>query len=405
VAEATATRAKNRSESARATNAYGPRGRPSGHVDHNCSTWGSIGVNADLDLLVSMGDYDAPAAVADHARRAESLGFSRFSVGETTGWNIVPVLTLVADRTDELGLSDDVISPFGRSPAMIAQTALTLHDVSDGRFRLGLGPSSPAITERWHGQDFERPLRRLRETIDVVRTIYETGSSAYEGELFDMGGLSYEGDVPDDPPSIDLATLGPKAAELTGRFADGWVPQLFTRAGLEDRLEFGNPIGEDDIQGDRLSRDQIDRLNQMARQQNQIRKQLQQLQQSGELEAGDKILSELERMADEMEKTINDLRGGQTDGELVKRQENILSRMLNAEKAMQELGEKDEREGTTSEDPPRSVPPDMTLEELQKKMRNLLNDPNQTNFSEDYQRLIEQYFELLKQLNEDGVSS
>lgn len=194
-------------------------------------------MNADLDLLVSMGEYDSPAAVAEHAARAESLGFSRFSVGETTGWNIVPVLTLVADRTETIGLSDDVISPFGRSPAMIAQTALTLHDASDGRFRLGLGPSSPAITERWHGAAFERPLRRLRETIDVIRTIYETGSSAYEGELFEMDGLSYEADVPEDPPPIDLATLGPKAAELTGRFADGWVPQLFTRDGLEGRLE------------------------------------------------------------------------------------------------------------------------------------------------------------------------
>ncbi|MDR8393526.1 hypothetical protein NC796_20395 [Aliifodinibius sp. S!AR15-10] len=184
-----------------------------------------------------------------------------------------------------------------------------------------------------------------------------------------------------------------------------FMQQLQNMSGSQQQLnqQIQNLIN--DIQGDRLSRDQIDRLNQLARQQNQIRKQLQKLQQSGELEAGDKLLSELERMADEMEKTINDLRGGQTDGELVKRQENILSRMLNAEKAMQERGEKDEREGTTSEDPPRSVPADMTLEELQKKMRNLLNDPNQTNFSEDYQRLIEQYFELLKQLNEDGVSS
>ncbi|MDZ7691045.1 MAG: hypothetical protein U5K69_07885 [Balneolaceae bacterium] len=142
----------------------------------------------------------------------------------------------------------------------------------------------------------------------------------------------------------------------------------------------------------------------MAKQQNQIRKQLQELQRNGGFEGGDKLLSEMERMAEEMEKTINDLRGGQTDGELVKRQQNILSRMLSAEKAVQERGKKDEREGTTSEEAPRSVPPDMTLEELQKKMRNLLNDPNQTQFSEDYQRLIEQYFELLKEQEETGPS-
>ena len=194
-------------------------------------------VNAELDLLVSLNDYDRPQDVADRAVQAEDLGFDRITVGETTGWNIVPPLTLAADRTDELGISNDVISPFGRSPAMLAQTALTLHDASDGRFRLGLGPSSPAITERWHGKAFERPLRRTREAVEIIRTVYETGSPAYEGEIFDIAGLNYERDVPESPPPIDLATLGPKATEMAGRFGDGWAPQMFTRDGLEERLE------------------------------------------------------------------------------------------------------------------------------------------------------------------------
>ncbi|MFU8870068.1 TIGR04024 family LLM class F420-dependent oxidoreductase [Natronococcus sp.] len=194
-------------------------------------------MNARLDLLVRLGDYDRPQDVADRAVRAEELGFDRISTGETTGWNIVPALTLIADRTDELGISNDVISPFGRSPAMLAQTALALHDASDGRYRLGLGPSSPAITERWHGESFERPLRRTREAIEIVRAVYEEGTPAYEGEIFEVAGLNYERDVPENPPPIDLATLGPTATEMAGRFGDGWAPQLFTKSGLEDRLE------------------------------------------------------------------------------------------------------------------------------------------------------------------------
>ncbi|MDG5761719.1 TIGR04024 family LLM class F420-dependent oxidoreductase [Natronococcus sp. A-GB1] len=194
-------------------------------------------MNAELDLLVRLGDYDRPQDVADRAVRAEELGFDRITTGETTGWNIVPALTLIADRTDELGISNDVISPFGRSPAMLAQTALALHDASDGRYRLGLGPSSPAITERWHGESFERPLRRTREAIEIVRAVYDEGTPAYEGEIFDIAGLNYERDVPENPPPIDLATLGPTATEMAGRFGDGWAPQLFTKSGLEDRLE------------------------------------------------------------------------------------------------------------------------------------------------------------------------
>lgn len=193
-------------------------------------------MNADLDLVVMTADHDAHGTLVDRAHRAEELGYSRVSMGEATGWNVVPSLSLLADRTDEIGISNDVFSPYGRSPAVLAQTALTLHDLSGGRYRLGLGPSSPALTERWHGSSFDCPLRRLRETVELVRTICTDGTATYEGEMFDLEGLSYDRELPATPPRIDLATLGPKATELTGRFADGWVPQLFSPDGLEERL-------------------------------------------------------------------------------------------------------------------------------------------------------------------------
>lgn len=194
-------------------------------------------MNAELDLLIRLTDYERPQGVGERAVQAEELGFDRITVGETTGWNIVPPLTLAADRTDELGISNDVVSPYGRTPAMLAQTALTMHAASDGRFRLGIGPSSPAITERWHGLEFDRPLRRTREVIDVIRSVYDDGNPAYEGEIFEIPGLGYERDVPENPPPIDVGTLGPTATEMAGRFGDGWAPQMFTRDGLEERLE------------------------------------------------------------------------------------------------------------------------------------------------------------------------
>jgi len=194
-------------------------------------------VTVDLDLLVQLGDYDRPQGVAERAVQAEELGFDRITVGETTGWNIVPPLTLAAARTEELGISNDVISPYGRTPAMLAQTALTMQDAADGRFRFGIGPSSPAITERWHGKEFDRPLRRTREVIEIMRGVYEDGTPAYEGDIFEIPGLNYERGPHENPPPIDLGTLGPKATEMAGRFGDGWAPQLFTKDGLRDRLE------------------------------------------------------------------------------------------------------------------------------------------------------------------------
>ena len=190
-----------------------------------------------VDIVVSTRDHDHPGSVADRALEAEDHGFDYVSMGEATGWNVASLLSVVADRTDEVGIANDVFSPWGRSPALLAQTALTLQDLSGGRYRLGLGPSSPAITEDWHGFAFERPLRRTRETIDVIRQVFAGDRLDYDGEFFQFdGSLSYDRPVPDGVPGIDLATLGPKAVEMPGRFADGWVPQLFTEDGLRDRL-------------------------------------------------------------------------------------------------------------------------------------------------------------------------
>ncbi len=153
-----------------------------------------------------------------------------------------------------------------------------------------------------------------------------------------------------------------------------------------------------DMQGERLTKDRMERLNQIAKQQNEIRKQLQQLQQQGEM-AGDKIGSELQRMIEDMEDTINDLRGGSTDPTLIKRQQNILSRLLQAEKALQERDEEDKREGSAAEKYQRTSPPELTLKELEKEIQKRLTDPNFTQYSPDYQRLIERYFELLSKMN------
>ena len=156
-----------------------------------------------------------------------------------------------------------------------------------------------------------------------------------------------------------------------------------------------------DMQGERLTQDQSQRLEQLSRQQNAIRKQLQEMQQNGGLDAGDELGSELQRMIEDMEETINDLRGGVVDPILIERQQNILSRMLQAEDALQERDEEEQREGTTAENPLNRPTPPMSLEELEERIRQRLNDPNFTPFAPDYQRLIQQYFELLRQQQVD----
>src|SRR6056297_600546 len=178
------------------------------------------------------------------------------------------------------------------------------------------------------------------------------------------------------------------------------VEQMQQMSGDQQQLNQQLQQMINDMQGDRLSQEQSERLDQLARQQNEIRKQLRELQQRGAFESGDRVLSELQRMMDEMEDSINDMRGGLTDPIMTERQQNILSRMLNAEQALQQRGEKDEREGTASSQYDQTLPPEMTLEELEQEIRTRLQDPNYTRFSETFQRLIEKYFEQLRRFEE-----
>ncbi|GAA0460524.1 hypothetical protein GCM10008985_16240 [Halococcus dombrowskii] len=82
-----------------------------------------------------------------------------------------------------------------------------------------------------------------------MREVHDGGDVSYEGEIFQLGGLKYDRTPPENPPAIDIAALGPKATEMTGRFADGWIPQLFTPDSLRERFEDlrrGADLGERD---------------------------------------------------------------------------------------------------------------------------------------------------------------
>lgn len=187
-------------------------------------------------VVLSLDSYDDLDDAVAFAGEAERHGYGFVTMGETNGRNVPLVLGQIAATTETLGLADDVLSPYSRTPTTLGQTAATLQEISDGRFRLRLGASSPALAEGWHGVDFERPLRHVREAIDVVRQVQSGERLDYDGDYFSPSGLALQSPAPDPPAPIDVAALGPKATEMTGRFADGWVPQLLTVDALGDRM-------------------------------------------------------------------------------------------------------------------------------------------------------------------------
>ena len=184
-----------------------------------------VAAQPSIDSLVSL------------AQRAESRGYRRAWLPETWGRDAVTVLAAVAERTDDIGIGPSILNVYSRSPALVGQTAATLQELSGGRFRLGLGPSGPAVIEGWHGQSFDRPLRRTREYVEIVRKVLSGETVNYSGDAFTLGGFRLRCDPPETPVPVDAAGMGPKSVELAGRFADGWHALMFTPDGVRERMD------------------------------------------------------------------------------------------------------------------------------------------------------------------------
>ncbi|WP_254543967.1 TIGR04024 family LLM class F420-dependent oxidoreductase [Halomarina pelagica] len=191
----------------------------------------------DRDVFLPVAAQASVGAFVEQARRAEDLGYDAAWIPETWGRNAAVVLTSIAEGTDSIDLGTSIMPIYSRSPALIGQTAATLQEVSGGRFRLGLGPSGPIVIENWHGVDYGNPLRRTRETVDVVKRVLSGEEVEYDGEYFDLSGFRLRCTPPDPVPPVEVAGMGPKAVELAGRFADGWHALMLTADGIADRVE------------------------------------------------------------------------------------------------------------------------------------------------------------------------
>jgi alkanesulfonate monooxygenase SsuD/methylene tetrahydromethanopterin reductase-like flavin-dependent oxidoreductase (luciferase family) len=104
-------------------------------------------------------------------------------------------------------------------------SAATLDERSGGRILLGLGPSGANVIEHWHGVRFEKPLKRTREYVEILRMIFREEKLVYHGEYFNLERgfkLRFKPLRPDIP--IYIAAMGPKNLVQSGEIADGVLP-------------------------------------------------------------------------------------------------------------------------------------------------------------------------------------
>ncbi len=168
------------------------------------------------------------------SRLAEELGFHSIWVPEMWGREAFSLLAFIAIHTKRINLGTGIVSVFSRTPAAIAQAIATLDEISEGRMILGLGTSGPVVIEDWHGIRFEKPLRRTREYIEIIRMILNGDRVNYIGEIFKLKNFRLQFTPPRKNIPIYIASIGPKNIHLTGELADGWIPFLIPRGYIQD---------------------------------------------------------------------------------------------------------------------------------------------------------------------------
>jgi probable F420-dependent oxidoreductase len=159
----------------------------------------------------------------DLVRRAEAAGYTDLWSGETNGPDGFTPLAAAATWTRQARLGTGVVGVFTRGPALLAQEAAALADLSGGRFALGIGASSDRIVEGWNRMPFGRPLSRIAETVDFL-------DAAFAGERTATGFKLEQ--VPSSPPPIILAALRGKMLRLATARAAGAFTNFLPLTGL-----------------------------------------------------------------------------------------------------------------------------------------------------------------------------
>jgi probable F420-dependent oxidoreductase len=168
------------------------------------------------------------AGSAELVQRAEAAGYTDMWSGETNGPDGFTPLTLASAWTERVRLGTGVVGVMQRGRALLAQEAAALADASGGRFALGIGASSDRIVEGWNGMPFEKPLTKMSETIDFLRT-------ALAGDRAD-GGFKLES-APQEEVPIIVAALRGKMLKLAVQKGDGAFTNFLPLAGLPKVVE------------------------------------------------------------------------------------------------------------------------------------------------------------------------
>jgi F420-dependent oxidoreductase-like protein len=176
--------------------------------------------------------------VVSQARRAYDVGVKQVWLAQQFDHDAISLAGLVGAAVPGLGVGTSVVPINPRHPLIVASLAQTAQAAAHGNFSLGLGLGAHEPERLAFGTAWPNPVGRLREHLQVLRSIFDTGSVNFHGDDFNASPAWPVKVAGGTPLPVYVAAMGPKALRVTGELADGTLPYL---AGPRTIAEFIEP--------------------------------------------------------------------------------------------------------------------------------------------------------------------
>lgn len=169
-----------------------------------------------LGPLLSMHQLLSFAKIADREQKVDSLW-----VPESWGRESFATLGAMSQLTEHVSLGTSIINIYSRTPATVAMAASTMDMLSNNRTIIGLGSSTAAIVENFHGIGFQHPVDRMSEYICCLRLMLSGDKISYNGRFFKINNFKLLHRPVRRNIPIYIAAINKKMLSLAAGLADG----------------------------------------------------------------------------------------------------------------------------------------------------------------------------------------
>ena len=176
-----------------------------------------------MRLSYSLGSLLTINQILECSKKLNMLKPDTVWIPETWGMENFSMLSMASKENSFSKIGSSIVNIYSRSPSLIAMGAATIDTISNKRLVLGLGTSTKPLIEDFHGDKFEKPVKRMKEYVEIIRLILTGKTINYSGEIFSLKDFSLLIKPPRNIIPIYLAAVNQKMVELAWEIADGVI--------------------------------------------------------------------------------------------------------------------------------------------------------------------------------------